>query len=195
MHFLLSHLCVVTVGFWLLSIQPPDFLSGIHASCSLSTCGSAGANSTLNARVCMEELWLPQTQWLGKGWTRDPTRANEIPWDFCWDFWDKQALSLRGEEIWIGIHVTFRRKEPNHRKQSWKREKPGTGGERETRYLWRHFSPDSNRTWNHLSWALQLQEPVLFPLHFNCFGWVFFFVMQRIQTNAEFSQSVVSSLS
>ena len=25
MHFLLSHLCVVTVGFWLLSIQPPDF--------------------------------------------------------------------------------------------------------------------------------------------------------------------------
>ena len=47
----------------------------------------------------------------------------------------------------------------------------------------------------HLPWALQLQEPVLFPLHFNCFGWVFFFVMQRIQTNAEFSQSVVSSLS
>ena len=55
-HFLLSHLCVVTVGFWLLSIQPPDFLSGIHVSCSLSTCGSAGANSTLNAGVCMEEL-------------------------------------------------------------------------------------------------------------------------------------------
>ena len=95
----------------------------------------------------------------------------------------------------MGIHVTFRRKEPNHRKKSWKTEKPGTGGERKTRYLWRHFSPDSNRTWNHLSWALQLQEPVLFPLHLNCFGWVFFFVMQRIQTNAAFSQSVVSSLS
>ena len=45
MHFLLSHLCTVTVGFWLLSIQPPDFLLGIHASCSLGTRGSAGASS------------------------------------------------------------------------------------------------------------------------------------------------------
>lgn len=55
------------------------------------------------------------------------------------------------------------------------REKPGTDGERETRYLWHHFSPDSNRTWNHLPWALKLQEPVAFPLYLNCFGWVFFF--------------------
>ena len=121
---------VVTVGFWLLSIQPPDFLLGIHASCSLGTCGSVGVNSTLNARVCMEEVWLPQTQWLGKGWTHDPSRANEIPGDFCWDFWDKQVLSLTGEEIWTSMHVIFKRKEPNHSKQSWKTE-------RETRYWWR----------------------------------------------------------
>lgn len=51
---------VVTVGFWLLSIQPPDFLLGIHASCSLGTCGSVGVNSTLMLGFAWRRFDLPR---------------------------------------------------------------------------------------------------------------------------------------
>ena len=67
----------------------------------------------------MLKVWLPRTQWLVKGWAHDPVRVQEMePWGFCWDFWDKQALLFTGEDIWTGIHVTSRRREPTTRSRA-----------------------------------------------------------------------------
>lgn len=166
---------VVTVAFWRPGIQPLIFFWESMRPALLMHVVLLGLTPPETLVFAMVEVWLPRTQWSVKCWTRDPIRANEIPWDFCWDFWDKRAFLLRGEEIWTGNHIASKRKEPNHRKQSEKteREKPGTGGERETRYSWCHFSPASNQIWSHLTRALQFQEPVTFPIHLNHFGWVF----------------------
>lgn len=44
----------------------------------------------------------------------------------------------------------------------------------------------------HLPWALQLQEPVAFPFHLNCFGWVFFFC--NAKNSNEFPECCKQSL-